>query len=130
MHISAGTQPLRAPTPQSRDTQTYMNKAMLHMPLPDTVFFYNSGDYSMCGDPELCPVPMLTHIKIWAKEHKQSDILVPQLRYMPNELYHWPWEQKAPVGGWHQAGCCGSPRAQSCCMCCCTEVGTVLGGGG
>jgi hypothetical protein len=79
-----------------------MNKAMLHMPLPDTVFFYNSGDYSMCQDSDLCPVPMLTHIKIWSDKHKQGDILVPQLRYMPNELYNWPWEQKAPVGGWHR----------------------------
>jgi hypothetical protein len=76
-----------------------MNKVLGYMQVPDTVFFYNSGDYSWChGHGHPCLVPMLTHIKTWLPHDKENDILVPQLRYMPNELYTFPWDKKSAVG--------------------------------
>jgi hypothetical protein len=82
-----------------------MNKALEHLQVPDTVFLYNSGDYSWChGSPNPCPAPMLTHIKSWVPYDQENDILVPQLRYMPNELFSLPWDKKTPEGGAAAAG--------------------------
>lgn len=84
---------------QAHDSQQAMNEALQHMALPDTAFFYNSGDHSVCrGSPSPCALPMLGHTKVWGGSLSQPDILVPQLHYMPSELHYWPWSSKEPSG--------------------------------
>lgn len=88
--------------PQTSSTLKQLKQAMAAgLRLPDTVFLYYTGDWSICnpGDTNPCVLPLASHIKSWGGTRgKQSDMLVPQLKLVHSELYHWPPEDKLPVG--------------------------------
>jgi hypothetical protein len=96
--------------------------------LPDTVFLYYTGDWSVCspGPDNPCTVPIVSHIKSWGgSQGKQTDLLVPQLKLVHSMLYHWPPRDKLPVGEQRPLLACLSvhqqgllPQQPLVCNCC------------
>jgi hypothetical protein len=88
--------------PQTGSTLKQLRQALAAgLKLPDTVFLYYTGDWSVCnpGPDNPCTVPIVSHIKSWGGSRgKQTDLLVPQLKLVHSMLYHWPPRDKLPVG--------------------------------